>query len=245
MRLHSSILLCLLFLAMAFQIIESPRASAFHSGLPVLVVWSPAYNSANITDLSLTPATELTVTINVTDVTDLLGYHFFLYYDPAILTVVRVGFEGTLFGSAFSTVENQAGRLSVQVFSLRTVSGAGVLIFITVETVGVGMSSLGLGDDVLYGQGLQPIPHETLSGCFRNWTIRQPFFSFRELPAPGFYETSEFMIGRIAVGIIIPESNGPLYNWTDAEIDESVAGIMDAMAWWASQEPDAGLEFAY
>src|SRR3989304_5894881 len=53
------------------------------------------------------------------------------------------------------------------------------------------------------------------------------------------------MIGRIAVGIIIPESNGPLYNWTDAEIDESVAGIRDAMAWWASQEPDAGLEFAY
>ncbi len=32
--------------------------------------------------------------------------------------------------------------------------------------------------------------------------------------APGYYDTSVFMTGSVAVGVILPESNGGTENWT-------------------------------
>src|SRR5437763_1707216 len=61
--------------------------------------------------------------------------------------------------------------------------------------------------------------------------------------SPGFHDTSSFMIGKIAVGIILP--NGPLYNWTDAQVNQSISGIKAAMNFWASQDPGANLTFYF
>ncbi|MDI6792120.1 MAG: Ig-like domain-containing protein [bacterium] len=67
--------------------------------------------------------------------------------------------------------------------------------------------------------------------------------------APGrFRETSEYMIGRIAVGIILPESNGSIdspqtENWASAEENAVKAEIEAGLNWWVAREPTAQLEF--
>ena len=220
--------------------------AATHTGLPVIRVSSPAYGTGNVIDESLTPGSEFAIAVNVANSWEIFGYRFALYYDVAILSVSQVSFEGTVFGaSAFKTIEELPGRLSVQVFSTKAAPGDGVLVSIALLVVGFGTSPLGISDDKLYGAGLTEILHEKIGGCFRNSQLPQPKLDFSLPPSPGFYETSEFMIGRVAVGIIIVESDGPLYNWTDAEVQKSVSGITDAMAWWSAQEPDARLEFFF
>lgn len=66
-------------------------------------------------------------------------------------------------------------------------------------------------------------------------------------PSPGYWETSEYMIGKIAVGIIFPESNGSIdvstEDWTDIEIQQCLSKIQYALNWWASQNPNANVSF--
>jgi hypothetical protein len=66
---------------------------------------------------------------------------------------------------------------------------------------------------------------------------------------PGYYQTSEFMIGRVAVGIILPESNGSVdpstEDWTEQEKERVYGEIVAATNWWATQEPAARLTFVY
>jgi hypothetical protein len=52
--------------------------------------------------------------------------------------------------------------------------------------------------------------------------------------APGYTETSSYMIGSIVVAIILPESAGDLENWTQVRIDSVVGEIMQGMDWWIS-----------
>jgi hypothetical protein len=65
--------------------------------------------------------------------------------------------------------------------------------------------------------------------------------------APGYYQTSEYMIGHVAVGLILPESDGShedeSEDWSEAEIAQVQAEVQDALAWWASLEPAAHLSF--
>jgi hypothetical protein len=67
--------------------------------------------------------------------------------------------------------------------------------------------------------------------------------------APGYYQTSEFMIGRVAVGIILPESNGHIdpstEEWTSQEQQKVFSEIVAATNWWAAREPKANLTFYY
>lgn len=67
--------------------------------------------------------------------------------------------------------------------------------------------------------------------------------------APGYYQTSEFMIGRVAVGIVLPESDGSLdpstEDWTSQEQQKVFSEIVAAMNWWAAREPRANLIFYY
>jgi len=69
------------------------------------------------------------------------------------------------------------------------------------------------------------------------------------LPAPGFLETSEYMMGSIAVAIILPESNGTseaeTENWNATEINNVFNEIQDSLNWWASLEPNASVSFVY
>ncbi|MCP4538812.1 MAG: hypothetical protein GY832_16890 [Chloroflexi bacterium] len=65
--------------------------------------------------------------------------------------------------------------------------------------------------------------------------------------APGYYQSSEYMIGDVAVGLIFPESNGShdsnREDWTDAEMVQVQSEIQDALDWWAGIEPAAHLNF--
>jgi len=64
---------------------------------------------------------------------------------------------------------------------------------------------------------------------------------------PGYYQTSEYLIGHVAVGLILPESNGQREeqkeDWTDDEIERVQAEVQNALEWWAGLEPAAHLTF--
>jgi PKD repeat protein len=66
-------------------------------------------------------------------------------------------------------------------------------------------------------------------------------------PTPGYWETSEYMIGKVAVGIILPESNGTIdpntEDWTDAEIQKVLSETNTAFDWLASQNTNASVTF--
>jgi hypothetical protein len=68
-------------------------------------------------------------------------------------------------------------------------------------------------------------------------------------PVPGYTETSEYFVGRVAVGIVLPESDGSLdtstEDWTEAERALVLSKISAALDWWAAREPNAHLTFVY
>jgi hypothetical protein len=70
-----------------------------------------------------------------------------------------------------------------------------------------------------------------------------------EQATPGIYDASEFMAGRIVVGIILPESNGlqepSTENWDLPRIIQVVSEIQDGMDWWNMTNPQGNLEFVY
>lgn len=61
--------------------------------------------------------------------------------------------------------------------------------------------------------------------------------------SPGWYETSQFMIGRVAVAVVLPESAGSGEDWTAVEEQKVIDEIDAATRWWAAREPRANLEF--
>jgi hypothetical protein len=65
----------------------------------------------------------------------------------------------------------------------------------------------------------------------------------------GFYDTSEYMIGDVAVGIIFLESNGSIdpdkEDWNNTKESNVVSEIQAALNWWAAREPKAKLTFTY
>jgi len=66
-------------------------------------------------------------------------------------------------------------------------------------------------------------------------------------PDPGFYETCEYMIGTVAVGVILPESTGggSTEDWTTTEENQVTNEITAALNWWKSQNTNAGINFVY
>jgi len=68
-------------------------------------------------------------------------------------------------------------------------------------------------------------------------------------PTPGYAETSEYFIGRVAVGILLPESDGSVdastENWSEEERALVLSEITAALDWWAALEPNADLTFVY
>ncbi len=68
-------------------------------------------------------------------------------------------------------------------------------------------------------------------------------------PTPGYTETSEYFIGRVAVGIVLPESDGSVdpstEDWTEDERALVLSEITAALNWWAAREPNAHLTFVY
>ncbi len=66
-------------------------------------------------------------------------------------------------------------------------------------------------------------------------------------PAPGYYETSEYLIGSVAVAIVFLESNGSIdsstENWTPTEELQVMGEIQTALNWWSAQNPAASVTF--
>lgn len=66
-------------------------------------------------------------------------------------------------------------------------------------------------------------------------------------PGPGYYDTSEYMIGSVAVGVIFLESNGLIdpstEDWTPAEEANVQNEINQGLTWWAIQNNNAGVSF--
>jgi hypothetical protein len=66
---------------------------------------------------------------------------------------------------------------------------------------------------------------------------------------PGYYQTSDYMAGSVAVGIILVESSGAVdhssENWTEDEKQLVFSEVVTALNWWAQLEPRAKLHFVY
>jgi hypothetical protein len=75
--------------------------------------------------------------------------------------------------------------------------------------------------------------------------------AYAKTPVPGYYDTSEYMIGSVAVGIILPESNGSIdtesENWTSEEKENVTNEIKTGLTWWATKasENNVTLTFVY
>lgn len=68
--------------------------------------------------------------------------------------------------------------------------------------------------------------------------------------APSSFQTSEFMIGRVAVGIITPESNGAIdpsaENWSATRQTQVVVEIQAGLQWWKDNvNAPSNLTFVY
>lgn len=58
--------------------------------------------------------------------------------------------------------------------------------------------------------------------------------------------TSEFMLGHVAIGVIMPESDGiGTHDWTDSEEEAVVEEVLSAMDFWAKYAPGNELFFTY
>ncbi len=65
---------------------------------------------------------------------------------------------------------------------------------------------------------------------------------------PNSYQTSEYMIGSVAVGLILPESDGTidanLSDWTPEQRRRVLDEVTEGLAWWSQQAPETRLTFS-
>jgi parallel beta-helix repeat protein len=68
-------------------------------------------------------------------------------------------------------------------------------------------------------------------------------------PAPGLYDTSEYMMGSVAVGVFLLESNGAIdpstENWDTTRKNAVTTKIQQGLTWWAAQNPNTHVNFVY
>lgn len=78
--------------------------------------------------------------------------------------------------------------------------------------------------------------------------------SLRAAAAPygaGFYDTSEYLIGKVAVNIVFVQSDGSIdtkteiSGWTLSKRNAVVTGVSEAMNWWAARNSAASLTFVH
>ena len=68
-------------------------------------------------------------------------------------------------------------------------------------------------------------------------------------PGGNFFDTSEFFLGSVAIGILLPESDGTIdpstEDWTVAMIDSVIAEVQTGLAWWIPFAPGGELSFVF
>jgi hypothetical protein len=67
--------------------------------------------------------------------------------------------------------------------------------------------------------------------------------------SPNYYETSEYLIGRVAVGVILLESNGNIdpatESWSSPRESEVISQIQNGLFWLENYMPSANVSFIY
>lgn len=64
--------------------------------------------------------------------------------------------------------------------------------------------------------------------------------------APGYNDTSDFMIGKIALGLVLPESIKGTETWSSQRMQTVFNHVVAGMDWWATQGgPSANMTFYY
>ena len=57
--------------------------------------------------------------------------------------------------------------------------------------------------------------------------------------APGYYQTSEFMLGKVAIGVVLPQCNGAVdqctESWTTTTMDQVYNQIVTGTTWWKNR----------
>jgi len=67
----------------------------------------------------------------------------------------------------------------------------------------------------------------------------------------GFYDTSEYLMGKIAVNIVFVQSDGSIAprteinGWTGPKKSAVINGVTNAMSWWVDRNSAANLSFVY
>jgi len=66
-------------------------------------------------------------------------------------------------------------------------------------------------------------------------------------PGAKYYDVSEFMLGSVAVGVILPESNGTIdantETWTQAEMDQVTSEVVAGLNWYVTKAEWRDLTF--
>jgi hypothetical protein len=76
--------------------------------------------------------------------------------------------------------------------------------------------------------------------------LRDQFWRFQDTPQNRTYEdTSEYLMGKVWVNVILPSSTGTSENWTTQEISTIKTKVTEGVTWWATTLPDANLEFGF
>ena len=97
-----------------------------------------------------------------------------------------------------------------------------------------------------------PTPESLEAGLANDAFVAPPAeerLSASDLPFPDYSQTSEFLIGHVSVGIVLPESTGGIdpasEDWTEAERSLVRNKVAAAFNWWAARSPQAQLSFSF
>jgi hypothetical protein len=124
----------------------------------------------------------------------------------------------------------------------RILSGAlvsGIVFFLVMSVFNV------MGQNVAATSDQEPVAR--LPDCFYPPDLgsQSRFSSVPGSPEPGFYDTSEYMIGSDTVKIIFVESDGTIdadtETWTDVELNDVFNETIDALIWWSGNPLGPGL----
>jgi len=183
-RMRNPSVFIMLSLATFMMMAHSSLPAHAISPTPVVGVWSSAYGSSVISDISKVAGTSLTVDLNVTNAPAFNGYDLTLFYDPAYLRAVSIDVHtGTVFNNPFVARDDlsSAGAIRIAVVNVGSAftGGAGVIVHILFNVTGNGVSPIVLAapttNPSFWAQswtelvlGSSAIDIQTADGYFRN-----------------------------------------------------------------------------
>jgi PKD repeat protein len=92
-----------------------------------------------------------------------------------------------------------------------------------------------------------PLPQYEVFDLERGWREFSGPIDPSPDQAPGFEHTSEFMLGSVAVGVILPESDGSIdpstEDWSDKERKRVAEEITKGVVWWLQKAGDHRMPF--